>query len=330
MALHAKLIPLAALLVAMVSVQTGAALVKGLFPRVGVAGATTLRLALASVMLLAVWRPWRRLPKARETRSLLIYGVAMGVHESLLLFGARPHTARHRGRARVHRSAGGRHGRLAPRDRFRLGRPRGARLGCVAADGARTRAVVAGGHRIRARGRRVLGAVHRVRPKGGRFARRHERRARHGDRCHRDRPSAWRRRARRSSIRRSLPSPAGSRCLSSALPYSLEMFALTRLPTRTFGVLMSVEPALGALSGWCFLQESLSLVQWAAVASIMLASAGSAATSRGGARPRRDAQLSRRAVPRDRESRRRRASSSVVRSFGCAWKLSGIRSLAPM
>ena len=73
------LVPLAALLVAMVSVQTGAALVKGLFPRVGVAGATTLRLALASVMLLAVWRPWRRLPKARETRSLLIYGVAMGV-----------------------------------------------------------------------------------------------------------------------------------------------------------------------------------------------------------------------------------------------------------
>ena len=79
LALRASLIPLAALLVAMVSVQTGAALVKGLFPRVGVAGATTLRLALASLMLLAVWRPWRRLPKARETRSLLIYGVAMGV-----------------------------------------------------------------------------------------------------------------------------------------------------------------------------------------------------------------------------------------------------------
>src|SRR5271155_2708802 len=69
-ALRAMLVPLAALLVA---------LVKGLFPRVGVAGATTLRLALASVMLLVVWRPWRRLPKARETRSLLIYGVAMGV-----------------------------------------------------------------------------------------------------------------------------------------------------------------------------------------------------------------------------------------------------------
>ena len=58
------------------------------------------------------------------------------------------------------------------------------------------------------------------------------------------------------SIRRSCPPPAASRCLSSALPYSLEMFALTRLPTRTFGVLMSAEPALGALSGWCFLSET--------------------------------------------------------------------------
>ena len=43
-----------------------------------------------------------------------------------------------------------------------------------------------------------------------------------------------------------LPAACGMALFSSALPYSLEMFALTRLPTRTFGVLMSVEPALGA------------------------------------------------------------------------------------
>ncbi len=58
------------------------------------------------------------------------------------------------------------------------------------------------------------------------------------------------------------------------------MYALTRLPTRTFGVLMSGDPALGALSGLIFLGETLSIVQWGAIASIMLASAGSAATSR--------------------------------------------------
>jgi inner membrane transporter RhtA len=76
-----------------------------------------------------------------------------------------------------------------------------------------------------------------------------------------------------------LPAALGVAVLSSALPYSLEMFALTRIPTRTFGVLMSAEPALGALSGLAFLHERLSLIQWAAVVSIMAASAGSAATS---------------------------------------------------
>jgi inner membrane transporter RhtA len=68
--------------------------------------------------------------------------------------------------------------------------------------------------------------------------------------------------------------------LSSALPYSLEMWAMPRLPTRTVGVLMSLDPAFGALSGLCFLGERLSWIQWAAMASIMAASAGSAATSR--------------------------------------------------
>ena len=73
--------------------------------------------------------------------------------------------------------------------------------------------------------------------------------------------------------------------LSSALPYSLEMLAMPLLPTRTVGVLMSLDPALGALSGLYFLGEKLTLIQWAAIASIMAASAGSAATSRPAAAP---------------------------------------------
>lgn len=43
--------------------------------------------------------------------------------------------------------------------------------------------------------------------------------------------------------------------LSTALPYSLEMIALTRLPTRTFGTLMSMEPALAAVSGMIFWEK---------------------------------------------------------------------------
>jgi inner membrane transporter RhtA len=60
----------------------------------------------------------------------------------------------------------------------------------------------------------------------------------------------------------------------------LEMYAMNRVPTRTFGVLMSLDPAVGALSGLWFLHETLSVVQWIAIASIMLATAGSAATGR--------------------------------------------------
>jgi inner membrane transporter RhtA len=77
-----------------------------------------------------------------------------------------------------------------------------------------------------------------------------------------------------------LPAALAVAVLSSALPYSMEMFALTRLPTRTFGVLMSLDPALGALAGLAFLGEHLTRVQWLAVCSIVAASAGSAATAR--------------------------------------------------
>jgi inner membrane transporter RhtA len=64
--------------------------------------------------------------------------------------------------------------------------------------------------------------------------------------------------------------------LSSALPYSLEMIALKRLPKHTFGILLSMEPAVGALAAMPILGEVLTPVQWVAIASIIVASAGSA------------------------------------------------------
>jgi inner membrane transporter RhtA len=67
--------------------------------------------------------------------------------------------------------------------------------------------------------------------------------------------------------------------LSSALPYTLEMFALRRLPIRTFGVVLSVEPAFGAIAGAIILGEIMNQGQWLAIACIMAASAGCTATA---------------------------------------------------
>ncbi len=68
--------------------------------------------------------------------------------------------------------------------------------------------------------------------------------------------------------------------MSSALPYYLEMVALKAMPTKTFGVLTSLEPALASLSGMIILHEFLSVIQWLAVICIILASFGAVATSR--------------------------------------------------
>lgn len=62
--------------------------------------------------------------------------------------------------------------------------------------------------------------------------------------------------------------------LSSAVPYSLELAALRRLPTAVFGVLMSLEPAMAAAAGFVVLAESLRIRQLVAMAAVCVASAG--------------------------------------------------------
>ena len=68
--------------------------------------------------------------------------------------------------------------------------------------------------------------------------------------------------------------------LSSALPYSLEMIALTLLPARTFSTLLSLEPAVAAMAGVTLLDERLSLLQWLAIVTIIVAAAGTALSVR--------------------------------------------------
>lgn len=61
---------------------------------------------------------------------------------------------------------------------------------------------------------------------------------------------------------------------SSVIPYSLELEALRRLPARVFGVLMSLEPAVAALAGLVVLGQDLALREWLAIALVVVASAG--------------------------------------------------------
>ncbi len=63
--------------------------------------------------------------------------------------------------------------------------------------------------------------------------------------------------------------------LFCALPFSLEMAALRRMPAKVYGTLTSLEPATGAVMGFAFLGERLTAVQWDGVAAI-----GVATTSR--------------------------------------------------
>lgn len=67
---------------------------------------------------------------------------------------------------------------------------------------------------------------------------------------------------------------------SSAIPFTLEMQALRKMPAKTFSILMSLEPAAAAFSGFIFLHEFLSLFEWLAVILIIIASAGSTLTTK--------------------------------------------------
>ncbi|MEZ0494566.1 DMT family transporter [Kineococcus sp. TBRC 1896] len=77
----------------------------------------------------------------------------------------------------------------------------------------------------------------------------------------------------------------GTALLASVVPYSLELAALRRLPQRTFGVLLSLEPVIASLAGWALLGQRMTPLGGVGVALVVLASAGATATT---GRSRRD------------------------------------------
>lgn len=268
------LMPVLLLLVAMFSIQLGASLAKSLFPAVGAMGATSLRLGFGTLLLWLVLRPWRMPWRTLPWRMLVGYGISLGVMNSLFYLALQTvplgiaialeftgplglallASRRLRDVGWVVLAVAGllllvpwtqQHEALDPLGvAYALGAGLCWALYIVfgqksgAEHGAQT---VALGAAIAA----LVAVPWGVLESGMALLA----------------PAL-------------LPVGIGVAVLSMALPYSLEMVALTRLPVRTFGMLMSLEPAIGALCGFAFLHEQLGLLQWLAIIAVVVASAG--------------------------------------------------------
>ncbi|WGS51766.1 EamA family transporter [Paraburkholderia sp. D15] len=73
---------------------------------------------------------------------------------------------------------------------------------------------------------------------------------------------------------------AGLALLVPLLPYALEMVALRHMPAASFGILMSVEPAIGALAGFVVLHQPMGVLQIAGTLLVVTASVGAVVAAR--------------------------------------------------
>ena len=272
--------PVAVILIAMLSIQSGASLAKSLFPLVGAPGVTALRIALGTLILVVIFKPWRLRFQKEQRLPLLLYGLALGAMNYMFYLSIQTIPL---GIAVALEFTGPLAVALFSSRRpvdfiwvvlavlglwflLPLGQSvaqidlTGAALAlgagacwavyiltCQRAGEEHGPATVALGSLIAAIIFVPLGMAQAT-------------------------ESIW-----QWSI---LPVGLAVAILSTALPYSLEMIALTRLPTRIFGTLMSMEPALAAISGMVFLGETLTFTQTLALCSIIAASMGSTLTMR--------------------------------------------------
>lgn len=274
------LMPYVALLIGMVSLAVGTSYAKSLFPLVGAEGTSALRVGLSALILLAVWRPWRfRLGRA-NARAVLLYGGVLGLMNLSFYMSLKTIPL---GLAIAIEFAGP----------LTLALIHSRRLihfvwiGCAVAGLLMLLPVWSGVHALDpvgvafAAAAGVFWALYIV--FGKRLGHMH----------------AGQSVALGMSTAALIILPfgigtAGAALLapsvlltglfvavaSSALPYSLEMIALRHIPKRTFGVLLSAEPAVGAVAGLVILSEQLSGLQWLAIAAIVAASVGAILTTR--------------------------------------------------
>ena len=272
------ILPVLLVALGMVFTQTGASFAKMLFPLVGANGATALRLTLAALVLLAIFRPWRHRLDHRQWRAVLLYGGAMGAM-NLFFYAALEHIPL--GVAVALEFTGplavALFGARKPLDFFWIAlalagfalllpwmpveggiSPLGVFLAlCAGACWAGyiifgQRAGTGAGPHIAALG--VAAAALIALPFGiaGAGAALLD-------------PAV-------------LPLALAVALLSSAIPYALDMVALPHIPARLFGILMSGQPAFAALSGLVILRETLDWIQVTGIAAIMAASIGATIT----------------------------------------------------
>ena len=274
-------LPVAALVGAMLSIQYGATRAEALFGAVGAQGTTALRLAVAALMLGVAMRPWRAWPPARVLPALLGYGAALGAMNLCFYMALRTiplgvavaveflgplavATASSRRRidiiwiglalAGIVLLTPSVHGPRAL-DPVGVGYAfcAGVLWGFYIVFGQRAGAVL--GARTAAFGTVIAAVV--VLPVGIAHA------------------------GAALLAPKILLGALAVGLFSSALPYSLEMVALTRMKATLYGTLTSLEPAVGALMGLMILGERLSLVQWSGIGVVVVAALGAALSVRG-------------------------------------------------
>ena len=263
-----------AMLGAMFTTQFGTAFAKSLFPAVGAVGVTTLRVTLAAIVLTALWRPWRNPPARAAWPVLAAYGVALGLMNLTFYLALRTIplgvgvAVEFVGPLGVAVAASRRTldflwialavaGLALLLPIWKQAHPLDpVGLAFMLAAGACWASYIVFGQKAgKAHGRAATAigmavAAVVVIPFGA--------------------ASAGMKLLSPTVL---LPGVAVA-LLASVIPYSLEMLALTRLPVRVFGTLLSLAPAVAALMGWLILHEALTPVQGLAIAAIVAASVG--------------------------------------------------------
>lgn len=266
--------PVVLILVAMVSIQYGASLAKGIFPLAGAAGTTALRVGISALILIVSTKLWRFRPSLPQLKVLAVYGASLGAMNLLFYFSLEliplgiAVAVEFTGPLAVALISSRRLIDLLwaflaalgiylilPIDETAVIRLSGVLLALAAGMFWALYIVF---------GKRVSGVVPTPQATawGMIFA------------SFVTIPIGFFLNGSQMADSSLIPAAIAIAILSSALPYSLEMKALQFMPAKTFGILMSLEPAIAALVGVLFLSEHLNYLQWFALFCVMVASAG--------------------------------------------------------